>query len=55
MNLQDLVNVRSNYFSNPASFSDNNYIAIVVIFSEFFYIVSASKLFTFENAFDDIS
>ena len=48
--------VRSNYSSNRAPFSDNNYIgAIVVVFSEFFYIVSASKLFTFENVCNDIS
>ena len=46
MNLQDLVKVCSNYSSNRASFSNNNYIGAIV-FSKFFYIVflSPSKLF----------
>ena len=54
VNLQDLANVRSNYLSNRAPFSDSNYIDAIV-FSEFFYIVSPSKLFTFENVCNDIS
>lgn len=56
MNLQDLVKVCSNYSSNRASFSNNNYIGAIV-FSKFFYIVflSPSKLFkTFLKTFSTI-